>query len=287
VSRNYSLATIKTLFGQAQRCAYPGCLELLIFKDKGVSTVVAQIAHIRSEKTNGPRHESNYAGDIDGDANLLLLCGKHHPPVDRHESIYPVEELLEWKKQQVSTAGAGTQISTEEATRFTGLSQEERQAMAELARLTSRVERACARARDNLNLIESERRQALNAMRRRFGPAYAIKDDGTELLNADGTKVNLSETMQMSSIEADEWRARANASFQADLPAVRTALDKLDEEVNVLRMMNLPLGAAANRVLLIAEGAAQVVGNQQAMEQSVANMHAAIHDVWLLANPDG
>lgn len=287
VSRNYSLPTIKTLFGQASRCAYPDCLEPLIFEDKGVSTVVAQIAHIRSEKTNGARHDPTYTGGIDGDANLLLLCGKHHPPVDRHESIYPIAELLEWKRQQVSTAGAGTPISTVEAQRFTGLSLEARQAMAELARLTSRVARACERARANLNLIESERRRALNTMRNQFGPAYAINEDGTPQLNPDGTKVNLTETMQMSPIEADKWRSRADASLQADLPAIRMALDKLDEEVNVLRMINLQLGAAANRVLLVAEGAAQVVGNQHVMEQSIANMHAAVHDMWLLANPDG
>jgi hypothetical protein len=286
VPRNYSLPTIKTLFGQASRCAYPGCQEPLIFEDKGVSTVVAQIAHIRSEKTNGPRHDPSYTGDIDGDANLLLLCGKHHPPVDRHESIYPIEELLGWKRQQVSTAGLGTQISTEEAKRFTGLSQEERQAMAQVARLTSRVARACERARDNLNLIESERRRALDAMRGQMGPAYALNDDGTPLLKPDGTKVNVNETMQMSPIEAHNWRSRADASLQADMPGVREALDKLDEEVSVLRMINLQLGAAANRVVLAADGAAQAIGNQQVMEQFITIAHVSVHDMWLLANPD-
>lgn len=287
MSRNYSLLTIKTLFGQAQRCAYPNCSEPLIFEDKGVSTVVAQIAHIRSEKTNGPRHDPGYSRDINGDANLLLLlCGRHHPPVDRHESIYPIADLLEWKKQQVLTAGAGTPISTDDAKRFAGVTQEERQAMAELARLTSRVERACAQARDNLNQIEGERRRALQAMRYQFGTAYAVNDDGTDALNEDGTKVNVNDTLQMSSIEADKWRARMNESLQGDLPATRAALDKLDEEVNVLRMMNLPLGTAANKVLLMAEGAAQVIGLHEAMDQSIANMHAALHDMWLLANPD-
>jgi len=260
VSRNYSLLTIKTLFGQAQQCAYPNCSEPLIFEDKGVSTVVAQIAHIRSEKTNGPRHDPSYSCDINGDANLLLLCGRHHPPVDRRESIYPIADLLEWKKQQRLTAGAGTPISTDDAKRFTGVTQEERQAMAELARLTSRVKRACAQVRDNLNQIESERRRALQATRDQVGPAYAVNDDGTDALNEDGTKINLSDTLQMSSIEADKWRTRRNESLQGGLPATRAALDKLDEEVNVLRMMNLPLGTAANKVLLMAEGAVQVIG---------------------------
>jgi len=286
VSRNYSLPTIKTLFGRAQRCAYPSCLEPLIFEDKGVSTVVAQIAHIRSEKTSGPRHDPGYAGDTDGDANLLLLCGKHHLPVDRHESIYPVEELLEWKEQQVLTAGAGTPISTDDAKRFAGVTQEERQAMVGIARLTSRVESACAQASDHLNHIEIERRGVLQALRDQIGPAYEVNDDGTDALNEDGTKVNVNDTIQMPPIDADEWRTRANKSFQADMPAIRASLDKLNEEVNVLRMMNLPLGAAANNVLLMADGAAQFINLQEAMDQSIANMHAALHDMWLLANPD-
>jgi len=77
-----------------------------------------------------------------------------------------------------------------------------------------------------------------------------------------------------------------NESLQGDLPATWAALDKLDEEVNVLRIMNLPLGTAANKVLFIAEGAVQVIGLHEAMDQSIANMHAALHDMWLLANPD-
>jgi hypothetical protein len=48
------VATIKTLFGEASSCAYPGCDERLIFRARGAVTVVAEIAHIRSEKRDGP-----------------------------------------------------------------------------------------------------------------------------------------------------------------------------------------------------------------------------------------
>lgn len=287
MARNYTIPTIKTLFGQAQGCAYPGCAEPLIFEDKGVSTVVAQIAHIRSEKTGGPRHDASYIGDINGDANLMLLCGKHHPPVDRHESIYPIEELLKWKERQVSSAGSGTQISTEDAKRYTGLSQEERWAMTELARRASRVRRACEHARDSLNQIENDRRRALEAMRSQFGPAYAVNDDGSDVLNADGTKLNLAGTIKMSPLDAAAWQERLAASFRAEQPALRLAVDTLDEEVNVLRMMDLPLGEAANRVLLMAEGAVQHIGLEAVMELSLTNMNGALRDMWLLANPDG
>jgi hypothetical protein len=170
VSHNYPMPTIKTLFGQALHCAYPGCAEPLIFEDRDAKTVVAEIAHIRSEMTNGPRYDAAYTGHIDGPDNLLLLCGKHHAPVDRHESIYPTTELLEWKRRQVETAGSGTPISTTEARRFTLLTQQELDAMRDIARLTTRVERACARGRDNFNQIESDRRLRPRADAAAVGP---------------------------------------------------------------------------------------------------------------------
>lgn len=287
MARNYTILTIKTLFGQAQSCAYPGCNEPLIFEDKDVSTVVAQIAHIRSERSGGPRHDASYTGDINGDENLILLCGKHHPPVDRHESLYPIEELSRWKERQVSSRGSGTQISADDAKRYTGLSQEEVRAMTELARRASRVRRACEHARDSLNQIEHDRRRALEVMRSQFGPVYAVNDDGSDVLNADGTKQNLTGTIEMSQRDAAAWQERLAASLRSEQPTLWVAVDTLDEEVNVLRMMDLPLGEAANKVLLMAEGAVQHIGLEAVMELSLANMNGALRDLWLLANPDG
>ncbi|MFI1282177.1 hypothetical protein ACH4U5_15750 [Streptomyces sp. NPDC020858] len=99
MGRSYREATIKLLFGTATHCAYPGCAKPLIFKDRGLYTPTAQIAHIRSEKLNGPRYEANFS-QVNEFENLLLLCGEHHPPVDRHESNYSIGELLEWKREQ-------------------------------------------------------------------------------------------------------------------------------------------------------------------------------------------
>jgi hypothetical protein len=48
VARNYALTTIKALFTEASACAYPGCDEPLIFHERGKTTVVAEIVHIRS-----------------------------------------------------------------------------------------------------------------------------------------------------------------------------------------------------------------------------------------------
>ncbi|GAA2329093.1 hypothetical protein GCM10010170_006280 [Dactylosporangium salmoneum] len=71
-------------------------------------SVSAQIAHIRSESPSGPRYDPEYPIElVNQEENLLLLCGIHHKPVDDHASIYPVAELLKWKRQQVSTSPSG------------------------------------------------------------------------------------------------------------------------------------------------------------------------------------
>jgi len=109
MKRNYSDRTIKLLFGRATSCAYPDCSQPLIFENRGRLTVGAQIAHIRSEAANGPRFDPTYPQQlVDQEENLILLCGLHHKPVDEHASIYPVEELLEWKRRQVSATPTPT-----------------------------------------------------------------------------------------------------------------------------------------------------------------------------------
>ncbi|WP_426508551.1 hypothetical protein ACPPVO_58725 [Dactylosporangium sp. McL0621] len=115
MKRNYSDKTIKLLYGRATRCAYQGCRNPLIFEDRGILSVSAQIAHIRrSESPGGPRYDPAYPMElVDQEENLLLLCGIHHKPVDDHASVYPVAELLEWKRQQVS-AGFGSELSERE-----------------------------------------------------------------------------------------------------------------------------------------------------------------------------
>ncbi|MFI2561103.1 HNH endonuclease signature motif containing protein [Nocardia farcinica] len=112
MKRSYSEKTIKILFGRASRCAYPTCTEALIFEDRGHLTVVAEIAHIRSGSPDGPRHVVGYVA-VNSEENLLLLCGKHHKAVDAHESIYSVEELLDWKAHQLAE-GANRELSDDQ-----------------------------------------------------------------------------------------------------------------------------------------------------------------------------
>ncbi|WP_143013101.1 hypothetical protein [Actinopolyspora mzabensis] len=66
-----------------------------------------QIAHIRSAKSGGPRHDPSYdRAKLNSDENLLLLCnGPHHDHVDKHEDLYTISELLEWKSRQIAQGG--------------------------------------------------------------------------------------------------------------------------------------------------------------------------------------
>jgi hypothetical protein len=111
MGHSYSLPTVKILFGQASKCAYPGCDSPLIFEDKkrNVRSVSVQIAHIRSGSRNGPRFESGFAA-VNEPKNLLLLCGTHHKPVDDLESVYTIQELESWKAEQIKAGGAGVEL---------------------------------------------------------------------------------------------------------------------------------------------------------------------------------
>ncbi|TQM85490.1 hypothetical protein FHX81_7976 [Saccharothrix saharensis] len=118
MARSYTHKTIKLLYGRAKRCAYPGCDEGLIFEHRGRLSVTSEIAHIRSETPDGPRHDPAYPAElINAEENLLVLCGKHHKAVDDHESVYPIEELVAWKAGQAA-GGPGRELSTRQVERI-------------------------------------------------------------------------------------------------------------------------------------------------------------------------
>ncbi|MFF8731812.1 HNH endonuclease signature motif containing protein [Streptomyces sp. NPDC015171] len=91
----------KLLFGRASHCAYPECEELLIQEHRGQISVTAEIAHIRAESAGGPRYDPAFE-PVNKEENLLLLCPKHHGWIDDYADDYPVEELLDWKREQVA-----------------------------------------------------------------------------------------------------------------------------------------------------------------------------------------
>jgi len=112
----YSEPTLKYLFGTASHCAHPECTQPLIARERDSLTVLVEIAHVRSEKPNGPRYDPDYTRtEINSLNNLLLLCPQHHKPVDDNASDYTVAELEQWKEAQVAQPGqvlSGLDVAT-------------------------------------------------------------------------------------------------------------------------------------------------------------------------------
>lgn len=274
--RNYSQTTIKTLFGEASACAFPGCGDPLVFEDRGAKTVTAQIAHIRSERTNGPRHDPTFTGDVDGEENLLLLCGKHHPPVDRHESLYKVDELLEWKRLQRASSGGGVPVSEADVRYLARLSEDERAVIFSVAKLAQRVTSAAHATNEAIAEVEAGRDRARRLLNTQIPPVWGVDDDGTRhrLPPAD-----------LPNVETMEWDRLAREAWLGKRPAMVAALDALREEVAVLRMVGkLGLGSVASAVVLTAEGVVQHASSDSALEVSESALQAAVERLWAAAN---
>ncbi|MGF9760891.1 HNH endonuclease signature motif containing protein [Microvirga sp. 0TCS3.31] len=274
--RNYSMITIKTLFAEASCCAYPGCREPLIFRDRGTVTAVADIAHIRSSTPAGPRFDANFPSDTDDPDNLLLLCGKHHRPVDRHEAAYPVSEMLEWKRAQRAEAGTGTELSQADLRNYARLSEEERRALAEIARLAQRVRAACTRVAGGYGAIRDEREQAISARIRQVGE-YGENEHGQRVRPprehwklTDEQELAFSQAMQRA--WNDGW------------PKLDAASQALIEELAVLRMSASDLSEPIAAVELAADDAVAMLHDRQDPGDAVDRISNAVDLLWRAAN---
>jgi hypothetical protein len=92
--------TRKILWGRSgNRCAI--CkTELVLEKDPFNRNLnIGEECHIISKRDNGPRHQEKKDFDYDDSENLLLLCCNHHTMIDEQVEKFPVEKLIEIKKQ--------------------------------------------------------------------------------------------------------------------------------------------------------------------------------------------
>lgn len=272
MARNYTLLTIKTLFGAASSCAHPTCSDPLIFTERGVQTVVAEIAHIRSEVTAGPRHDPTFAGDINGPDNLLLLCGKHHRAVDRHASTYTTAELLVWKQEQVS-AGGGLPLDDQDVRHYRRLSEQERGALQQVARLAQRVVNAATAAHEAVQGVREDFQDATELANARIGPIYG--QDGS------GQRERLS--VELSYIERQQWDHRAREAYAALRPSLQAAQDALMEEVAVLRMTAGASAGAAQHVRQAAARVVEAVGDAAALAEAETALQEQVSALWQVA----
>ncbi|MGJ0531857.1 HTH domain-containing protein [Methylocystis sp.] len=102
-TRQYSAKTIKLLFGSCgNECAEPTCTNRIIAAGTPQSdaAVIGHICHIYAAADNGPRGKPGLTEkQRNAPANLILLCGHHHPLVDKQWETYPAEMLIAWKKR--------------------------------------------------------------------------------------------------------------------------------------------------------------------------------------------
>ncbi|MGO9768507.1 MAG: hypothetical protein ACLPSW_02920 [Roseiarcus sp.] len=106
-ARNYSQATLKLLFAASGNlCAYPGCSNSIVAlaTEESDPAVLGQICHIYAAADNGPRGKPGLTererNSVD---NLILMCGHHHPLVDKQYEDYPAEKLKAWKRTHEAT----------------------------------------------------------------------------------------------------------------------------------------------------------------------------------------
>jgi len=277
VPRNYTITTVKTLFAEASACAFPGCTEPLIFHDRGRATVVAEIAHIRSEQPGGPRHDSTYPDDVDGPANLLLLCGKHHRPVDRHEASYTIEELESWKAAQRASAGAGTAVTDSQVRSYARLSTDEQKIIMDVARVADQVVTACRTAQGAVDALRRMQESARAKAAWNGGPVYEVDEDGRRY-------GPINDRIQLSYVEQEQWEVKERAALEAEHPRIRQALSDLSGEVSVLRMISTPLGKHAALVSDAATRVLLAVGDSAALELAASELDATTSQLWRVAN---
>lgn len=101
-NRYYKDRDIKILgFLSGNRCAFPGCDELLVAKatERDPAAVVGEFAHIVAASSDGPRGSEKFDGDINGHENLILLCPTHHDVVDNQPNTYSSQDLRVWKAE--------------------------------------------------------------------------------------------------------------------------------------------------------------------------------------------
>jgi hypothetical protein len=173
--RNYSQKTIKLLFGRSgNQCAFPDCPNPIIVPETEQSdaAVVGHICHIYAAADDGPRGKIGLTEkERNAPENLILMCGHHHPIVDKQFRDYPADKLRAWKtaheaKFQQGTAEAEKRQSTiQQAAFLQGLSDRE-------------IQQEVERLRKARQLVGFPIKEAALALARRVGDTELAAGSG-------------------------------------------------------------------------------------------------------------
>lgn len=119
-----SLTTHKRLWTNSGGvCAFPDCDEALLMplESSEEEIAVGRECHIVGRSDDGPRgaksldptQQERWASLIterDGYPNLVLMCGRHHDLIDADVAAFPIERLVEIKREHEQ--GVATQMSS-------------------------------------------------------------------------------------------------------------------------------------------------------------------------------
>ena len=73
------------------------------------AAVIGHICHIYAVSDNGPRGNPSLTEEQrNAPSNLILMCGHHHPLVDKQFANYPADKLIDWKRTHEAKFRPGT-----------------------------------------------------------------------------------------------------------------------------------------------------------------------------------
>lgn len=111
-ARSYSRKTLSLIWGlSGNQCAFPDCTNQLIVEGTAVSdpAIIGHICHIYAFSENGPRGRKGLTTEEKNSApNLILMCGHHHPRIDKQYKDFPADTLIEWKRAHEARMQSGT-----------------------------------------------------------------------------------------------------------------------------------------------------------------------------------
>lgn len=89
-------------------CAYPECTTNLIVASGDDERFFGEIAHIVSEKVDGPRYDAGFPIEqVDTEPNLLVMCERHHHEIDTFIDQWPIERLQTLRREVLAQTAAG------------------------------------------------------------------------------------------------------------------------------------------------------------------------------------
>jgi hypothetical protein len=98
------------------RCSFAACrAELVDVDSDGKQSVLGEVAHIVARSVDGARGSfTPPGGEVNGSANLILVCPTHHKEIDQQDDTYTVQRLVgikseheRWVREQLSSHESG------------------------------------------------------------------------------------------------------------------------------------------------------------------------------------